>query len=92
MLLGSGGTDGSGNFVQGGVLGIVLSQPLVEGEKIFAVDTRTGLSSPLVTVQPAPVIPDVSPWGAATLTGLLLLAILVRLRAAGLSPWRSRRG
>ncbi|MFN8627205.1 MAG: hypothetical protein U0587_14635 [Candidatus Binatia bacterium] len=81
-MLGSGGTDAGGNFVHGNTTGILLNRPLAEGELIFAVDTQNNLSSPAVAVRPAPVIPDVNPWGAATLTGALLVGLLMRLRAA----------
>ena len=92
VLLGSGGTDASGTFVHGNSAGIVLSRPLVAGEKIFAIDTQNNLTGPAVQVRPAPVIPDVNPWGATALGGALLLAMLVRLRAAGQSGLRRPRG
>jgi hypothetical protein len=79
VLLGSGGTDGSGTFIQGTSLGIGLSRPLIAGEKIFAVDMQSNLTGPAVEVRPAPVIPAVNPWGATALVVALLTAILVRL-------------
>jgi len=62
-------------------MGIALSRPLMAGEKIYAIDTQNNLTSPAVEVQPAPVIPAVTPWGAMALAVALLAAILVRLRA-----------
>lgn len=90
-MLGSGGTDGAGSFVQGASFGIVLSRPLLEGEKIFAVDTHNGSTGPAVSVRPAPVIPDVTPWGAATLAFSLLVVMLARVRAARLPDLRRPR-
>ena len=91
ILLGSGGTNSAGNFVQGLSTGIVLSRPLVEGEKIFAIDTQNNLTGPAVQVRPAPGIPDVNSWGAATLAVALLFALLTRLRATGQQDFRTPR-
>jgi hypothetical protein len=78
--LGSGGTNGAGNFAQGGVSGISLNRALIAGEVIFAVDLQHGVTGPPVTVQAGAPIPDVTPWGAAALAVALLFAIAVRMR------------
>jgi hypothetical protein len=80
--LGTGGTNASGNFVQGGAAGIGLSRQLVGGEVIFAVDLQHDITGPSVTVQPGAPIPDVTFWGAALLAVALLIAIAVRMRLA----------
>jgi hypothetical protein len=80
--LGTGGTNGVGNFSKGGVSGIGLNRALIAGEGVFAVDEHgvTPLPGPPVTVQAGAPIPDVTPWGAAMLAGALLIAIALRMR------------
>jgi hypothetical protein len=80
--IGTGGTNGLGNFAQGGVSGIGLNRPLIAGEVIFAVDLQHGVTGPPVTVQAGAPIPDVTPWGAAMLAVALLIAIALRMRLA----------
>jgi hypothetical protein len=79
-ILGTGGTNASGNFLQGGMSGIGLNRPLVAGEVVFAVDLQHGVTGPPVTVQAGAPIPDVTPWGAAALGLALLIAIALRMR------------
>lgn len=79
-VLGTGGTDMLGNFVQGGVSGIGLNRPLIAREVIFAVDLQHSITGPPVTVGPSAPIPDVNPWGAGVLAAILLIALAVRSR------------
>ena len=79
-VLGTGGTDILGNFVQGGVSGIGLNRPLVAGEVIVAVDLQHSITGPPVTVLPSAPIPDVNLWGAGALAAVLLIALAVRSR------------
>jgi hypothetical protein len=83
--LGTGGTNGVGNVLQGGVSGIGLNRPLVAGEVVFAVDLQHGVTGPPVTVQAGARIPDVTPWGAAMLAVALLIAIALRMRSIRLA-------
>lgn len=79
-VLGTGGTDMLGNFVQGGESGIGLNRPLIAGEVIFAVDLQHSITGPPVTVAPSAPIPDVNSWGAGVLAAILLIALAVRSR------------
>jgi len=79
-VLGTGGTDASGNFVQGGVTGIGISQPLAAGDEIFAVDLQHSITGPPVKVLPSAPIPDVNSWGAGVLAVVLLIALALRSR------------
>ena len=79
-VLGTGGTDMLGNFVQGSESGIGLNRPLVAGEVIFAVDLQHSITGPPVTVLPSAPIPDVNLWGAGALAAVLLIALAVRSR------------
>jgi len=86
--LGTGGTNASGDFVQGGVSGIGLNRPLIAGEVIFAVDLQHDVTGPPVTVQAGAPIPDVTPWGASALVMALLIAIVMRVRLARVAQRR----
>ncbi len=91
VFLGAGGTNGAGNFEQGGSAGIGLNRGLIAGEMVFAIDLQHGLNGPAVPVKPTPPIPDVNPWGAAALATALLIAIATRLRLARIPRTRGPR-
>jgi hypothetical protein len=78
-LLGTGGTDAAGNFVDGlEMAGIPLSHPLGVGDVIFAFDACEALRGATVaTAVPAPML---SAAGIALAIGLLLLVGLVEKR------------
>ncbi len=73
-LLGTGGIDASGNFVDAtGNLGIPLSRPLVLGDALFATDVCQGLVGQAAVIgAPAPA-PALSPTLLAVAAGLLAL-------------------
>jgi hypothetical protein len=79
-VIGTGGTDMSGNFAEGGVSGIGLNRPLIAREVIFAVDLQHSITGPPVTVSPSAPIPDVNFWGAGVLAAVLLIALALRSR------------
>lgn len=74
-LLGTGGTDASGNFVDAeGNLGTPLSRPLGLGDVLFAVDTCQGLVGPVAVVgapAPAPTLSAAVLVAAAALLALI---------------------
>ena len=73
-LLGTGGIDASGNFVDAtGNLGIPLSRPLALGDALFATDVCQGLVGQVAVIgAPAPA-PALSPTLLAVAAGLLAL-------------------
>jgi hypothetical protein len=74
--LGSGSTNASGNF------NIGLSRPLVDGERIVAVDTGNGITGPPVTVRGVPAqIPALGDLGALALALILAFGLLWRVGA-----------
>jgi hypothetical protein len=78
--LGTGGTDGSGNFNDGSN-GIGLTRALVGGDRIFPCDTANGLvGAPVLVPLPPPAqIPTLTEVGAAALASLLVIALLWRM-------------
>jgi hypothetical protein len=83
-LLGTGGTDASGNFVAAdGSFGIPIATPLRAGQRIFAVDVCADLLSTvfLIVLTPAPV-----------LSPLWLLTVALGLAAAGIRRLARRAG
>ena len=81
-LIGSGGTDSSGNF-NDGQNGIAVSPALVAGQKIFAFDADHNIAGKVVVVGASAQVPTVNAWGAA------LLAVSLGL-ALGLRTWMAR--
>jgi len=79
-VLGTGGTDGAGNFINGSRTGIPVTA-LTAGETIFAADMQHGVNGPQVVVLGGQV-PDLNAWGAACLGLSLLILTTVRLRRA----------
>jgi hypothetical protein len=79
-VLGTGGTDGAGNFISNG-MGIPVT-PLTGGQKIFAADLQHGVSGPQVIVLGSGQVPDLNVWGAGFLGLSLLVVTAVRLRRA----------
>ncbi len=75
MEIGTGGVDGSGNFV-------VTVQALSKDQRIYPRDTCNPslLPGPTVVVQGAGEVPDVNGWGAAVLACALLLVMVWKLR------------
>ncbi len=72
VLLGTGGTNANGIFVDAaGNPGIPVLPPLRQGELIFAVDVCQDLVGPVVTVSPA--APTLSPLALILLVGALSL-------------------
>lgn len=73
VLIGTGGTDGAGNFNDGsnGISVIALTAD----EKIFAIDRQNEVIGPVVAVRAAGQVPDLNAWGA----GGLILTLLVTL-------------
>lgn len=54
QLIGTGGTDAAGNFVDGSdAAGIALTRPLGAGERVFAFDACNDLLGAIVTVRAA---------------------------------------
>jgi hypothetical protein len=78
-LLGTGGTDGAGNFQSSP--GIGLSRPLAQGEVIFAVDVQHELTGP---VQVVPARTAAAPPLSAGTTCALGVGLLI------LGIWRGR--
>jgi hypothetical protein len=78
-LIGSGGTDGAGNFVDSAEMaGIPLSRPLGMGDRVFVYDVCEGLrSAVLAAIVPAPVL---SPAGLCAAVGLLALVAFLAFR------------
>lgn len=83
QLLGSGGTNTSGIFVDAmGNPGIAVSPPLRQGERIFAVDVCQGLVGQVVTVS-ATLAPAASTLALTLMAGLLALVGFWQLRRTG---------
>lgn len=79
-VLGTGGTDASGAFVDGGSLGIPLAAPLVAGQCVYAHDQCTMQRGDVVCiVQPAPA-PVLSWWGWLAAGAALLWSAFSVLR------------
>lgn len=80
VVIGTGGTDASGNFFDGQP-GIGLTRALVAGEQIFARDVVNGLTGATITVGPNPptAIPTLDEYGMAFLGSLLGIAMLWQL-------------
>jgi hypothetical protein len=78
-LLGTGGTDATGNFVDNTEMsGIPLSRPLRFGDAVFAYDACEGRQSAVVAViVPAPTL---SAAGLCAAIGLLMTVAFVALR------------
>lgn len=72
--IGTGSVDAGGNF-------LVTVSPLIAGHRIFPRDTCNNISGAQVTVQTAPQVPDLNPWGAVTLGVCLAFLIVIRQRA-----------
>ena len=72
-MLGSGGTDATGHFVDANGLGIGLSRPLKENEQIYPIDIciTPQLVGPTVTVALRALAPAMSPFMTLTLVGVL---------------------
>jgi hypothetical protein len=79
MLLGTGGIDAAGNFVDAAENpGIPLSSALAFGDRVFAYDVCEGLrSGVLAVIIPAPLL---SLAGIAAAMGLLLIVAFIALR------------
>ena len=77
-LLGTGGTDAAGNFVDlSDMPGIPLSRPLGIGDRIFAYDVCEALTGAAVAaLVPAPVV---SAAGLGAVVGVLLIVALIGL-------------
>lgn len=77
-LLGTGGTDAAGNFVDTSDMpGIPLSRPLGIGDRVFAYDVCEGLAGAVVAaIVPAPLF---SASGLAAAVGVLLIVAFIGL-------------
>lgn len=74
VLLGTGGTDANGLFVDAaGNPGIALSPPLWRGERIFVADVCQGLVGEVATVSIPTAAPTLSPVALVLMVGLLAL-------------------
>lgn len=81
ILLGTGGTNASGLFVDAaGNPGIAVSPPLRRDERIFAVDVCQGLIGEVTTVSFPTPAPTLSPGALVLLVGLLSAVAGLTLR------------
>jgi hypothetical protein len=88
-LLGTGGTDASGNFVDAAEnLGIPLSRPLMLGDALFAADACHGLVGQVAVVGAPATAPALSPAFLALAAALLaLIGSLGVLRLRSSTRW-----
>lgn len=85
MEIGRGGTDGSGNFRDGGDPGIAVVPPLAAGDRICAVDVcsdppRDGNCVLVTAPAPAPAMSPRGLMGAVALLSLVAMVGVMRLR------------
>jgi len=79
ILLGTGGTDAAGNFVDcAGNLGISVHPPLVSGQRVFAADVCAELIGGVAVV--AALAPAMSAAGVVAAVGMFLAIGALRLR------------